>query len=259
MVRLSWKMKVTIILIGSSAVLALLHVLLFADMHSLLFYLALDVVFVPVQVLLVTVLIEQFMNERERQTLLRKLNMVIGAFFGEVGNALIKMMWDSSGDTSTLEQGLAMTLEWEEPHYREAGEFVQGYRWKFASHRLQLEELKEFLLQNRNFVLGLLQNPNLLEHDAFTDLLWAVCHLTEELEARKSFQDLPRSDLKHLEVDIQRAFGLLVREWLAYMQHLAKHYPYMHSLSVRTNPFNPAANPVVVENNGIDEATVPNR
>ncbi len=223
------------------------------------FYLALDVVFVPVQVLLVTVLIEQFMNERERQTLLRKLNMVIGAFFGEVGNRLIKMMGACSGDSSTLEQGLAVAQDWGQSHYREAGEFIQGYRWKFDSHGLRLEELKDFLLKKRDFVLGLLQNPNLLEHDAFTDLLWAVCHLTEELEARKSFQELPRSDLKHLEVDIQRAFGLLVREWLAYLQHLAQHYPYMHSLSVRTNPFNPVANPVVVENNVIDEAAVPNR
>jgi len=96
-------------------------------------------------------------------------------------------------------------------------------------------------------VLGLLQNPNLLEHDEFTDLLWAVCHLTEELEAREILRDLPRYDLKHLEGDIQRAFSLLVREWLSYMQHLRRHYPYIYSLSVRTNPFNPTANPVVVE------------
>jgi len=30
-------------------------------------------------------------------------------------------------------------------------------------------------------LLGLLGNPNLLEHDSFTDLLWAVFHLMEEL------------------------------------------------------------------------------
>lgn len=248
MVRLSWKMKVALILIGSSVALSIFHVFLFEDLRSLLFHLALDVVFVPIQVLLVTVLIEQLMNEREKQLLLRKLNMVIGAFFGEVGNRLIKMMGATSTDFSTLEQALAVAQDWRKSQYDAASEFIQNYQWKLDQHKAQLQDLKESLLKKRDFVLGLLQNPNLLEHDSFTDLLWAVCHLTEELEARKNLQELPGSDLNHLENDIQRAFSLLVREWLSYMQHLRSHYPYMYSLSVRMNPFNSAANPVVFSN-----------
>ena len=247
MVRLSWKMKVALLLTVSSAALSLFHVFLFRDTHTLFFYLALDVVFVPVQVLLVTVLIERLLSEREKQTLLRKLNMVIGAFFGEMGNGLIRMMGATCVDFPALEASLAVAQDWRRTHYKAAAEFIQGCQCKFDPDSVQLQDLKEFLLKKRDFALGLLQNPILLEHDEFTDLLWAVCHLTEELEARKDLQNLPRSDLKHLEVDIQRAFGLLVREWLTYMLHLRKHYPYMHSLSVRMNPFNPTANPVVVE------------
>ena len=37
-------------------------------------------------------------------------------------------------------------------------------------------------------------------------------------------------------------FGvLLVREWLSYMEHLKSDYPYLFSLAVRTNPFDPNA------------------
>ncbi len=246
MVRSSWKMKVALVLIGSSAALSLLHVLFFRDTHTLFFYLALDVVFVPVQVLLVTVLIERLLSEREKQTLLRKLNMVIGAFFGEMGNGLIRMMGATCADFRELEASLAVAQDWRRTHYKAAAEFIQGYQCKFDPDSVQLQDLKEFLLKKRDFALSLLQNPNLLEHDGFTDLLWAVSHLTEELEARKNLQNLPHSDLNHLEVDIRRAFGLLVREWLSYMQHLRKHYPYMYSLSVRMNPFNPTATPIVL-------------
>jgi hypothetical protein len=42
-------------------------------------------------------------------------------------------------------------------------------------------------------------------------------------------------------VDIRRAYHLLLREWLGYMAHLHADYPYLFSLAVRTNPFNPAA------------------
>jgi len=47
--------------------------------------------------------------------------------------------------------------------------------------------------------------------------------------------------LSHLASDIKRAHHLLVREWLAHMEHLKNEYPYLFSLAVRTNPFDPNA------------------
>ena len=154
MVRLSWKMKVTLVLIGSSAALTLFHVFLFSDLHSLLFYLALDVVFVPIQVLLVTVLIERLLTEREKQIVLRKLNMVIGAFFGEMGYALIKIMGATSADFSTLRQPLIITQDWRMSHYDAALKFIQSYQCKFDPNNEQLQGLKEFLLQKRHELKG---------------------------------------------------------------------------------------------------------
>ena len=85
----------------------------------------------------------------------------------------------------------------------------------------------------------------MLEHDTFTDLLWAVTHLTEELACRENCGDLPETDLQHLTGDMKRAYILLVHEWLDYMQHLKQNYPYLFSLAVRMNPFDPAASPIV--------------
>lgn len=85
MVRLSWKVYTALALLGLSILLATGHILFFEDAPTLFFYLALDIVFVPVQVLLVTLIIERLLNERERQAMIKKLNMVIGAFMSEVG------------------------------------------------------------------------------------------------------------------------------------------------------------------------------
>jgi hypothetical protein len=95
------------------------------------------------------------------------------------------------------------------------------------------------------FLLRLLENPNLLEHEAFTDLLRAVFHLTEELIARKDFSKLPISDFEHLAGDIKRAYILLVHQWLDYMKYLKNNYPYLFSLAMRTNPFDQEISPVV--------------
>lgn len=46
-------------------------------------------------------------------------------------------------------------------------------------------------------MLTLLENPQLFEHDRFTDLLHAVFHLADESNARESFIDLPTTDYNH--------------------------------------------------------------
>jgi hypothetical protein len=91
-----------------------------------------------------------------------------------------------------------------------------------------------------------LENPNLLENEHFTDLLWATFHLAEELEARPSMTNLPETDLEHIANDIKRLYGHLAAEWLTYAEHLKSKYPFLFSLVVRTHPFQEHPSPIVV-------------
>lgn len=246
MPRLSWKIKISLILSGLTGVLTLLHIALFNDPRTLFFYLALDIVFVPVQVLLVSIVIEQLLSERETQIKRRKLNMVIGAFMGELGTRLLGDMNRLRVDARAFDAALNVDRDWKQNDYRQARQQVAASHLFFASTMGDLAGLRALLLPQRNFVLGLLQNANTLEHEAFSDLLLAVCHLTEELECRGDFALLPESDHQHLHGDILRAYGLLVTQWLSYMEHQQSHYPYIFSLAVRTSPFNPNASAVVL-------------
>ena len=108
-------------------------------------------------------------------------------------------------------------------------------------------DLNSFLTLKRNNLLRLLENPNLLEHESFSHLLRAVFHLTEELSIRVDLNKLPKSDYAHLRVDIKRVYVLLIIQWLDYMEHLHNYYPYLFSLAIRTNPFNPEASVEVME------------
>lgn len=245
MFTLPWKVAMGLILVAASALMGIVHAFVFEDPKTLMFYLALDIVFVPVQVLLVTLIIERLLNEREKQNLLRKMNMVVGAFFSEMGHDLLSEMRGVCVNFSELQTNLAIRGNWDRTAFQNAMKWLNTFECRLDGGALELERLKGFLLAKRGFVLGLLQNPNLLEHESFTDLLWAVCHLTEELDARNDVNGLPSSDRRHLEGDMVRALGCLLHEWLSYMQHLKSDYPYMYSLSVRTNPLNPKASPIV--------------
>lgn len=195
-----------------------------------------NLAFLPVYVIFVTLMIEEIMRERERDTLMRKLNMVIGVFFSEVGNRLFKELSVCIVSCDELRKHLLVSGEWSEKEFRAAGEYLRGTQVRFCAGSTELCRLKGFLVTRRAFLVGLLENQNLLEHEQFTDLLWAVFHLMEELEARPSFDDMPQSDIEHVNGDMQRVFGCLSREWVFYMQHLRRDYPYLFSLASRLNP-----------------------
>jgi hypothetical protein len=118
---------------------------------------------------------------------------------------------------------------------------------KTDARRISLTALKDLLVVKRSFLLSLLENPALLEHDTFTDTLWAITHLTEELIARQDLSRLSEHDLDHLSGDMERVLNRLVNEWVDHMKHLKRDYPYLYSLAVRMNPFNPDARAEIPE------------
>lgn len=105
--------------------------------------------------------------------------------------------------------------------------------------------MKEFLESRRMFLLRLVENPSLLEHEAFTTLLRAVLHVSEEPGYRESLEDLPEADVEHLAGDLTRTYAILTRQWLQYLWFIRKAYPHLFSLAVRTNPLDPSATAVV--------------
>ena len=232
-------------LVALSALIYFIHYAIFTDIHHIFIYLVGDIAFVPIEVLLVTLIIHRLLTQREKRALLEKLNMVIGAFFSEVGVELLNYFSAFDPDSDKIRKELVVEADWSDKEFLDVAGRLKSHDYKVRGKNGDLENLKTFLTERRNFLLRLLENPNLLEHDAFTNLLWAVFHLTEELSHRKSLGDLPESDLGHLSGDIRRAYVLLVSEWLDYMHHLKNNYPYLFSLAIRTNPFDPQASPVV--------------
>jgi hypothetical protein len=204
-----------------------------------------NLAFLPVYVIFVTLLVEQTLRDREHQTIMRKLNMVIGVFFSEIGNNLLKELALCVESKDDLHAQLQVSGQWREADFKQALNWLQSHHFKVVNSGCDLQLLKELLVSRRTFLVGLLENQNLLEHEAFTDLLWAVFHLMEELNARKSLENMPQSDIEHINGDINRAFGYLSREWVLYMKHLQLDYPYLFSLAVRLNPMLSHPDPLV--------------
>ena len=243
--RLSWQIMLGLSLVILSAVFYLLHYAIFRDAHHIFIYMVGDVAFVFIEVLLVTLIIHRLLSDREKRAKLEKLNMVIGTFFSEVGTGLLSYFSDCDPSLDNIRKELIVTNGWSELEFSTVSKRLKTYHYAVDIQKVDLDHIRSFLAAKRDFLVRLLENPVLLEHESFTELLRAVFHLAEELESREDVTQLPGADVTHLAGDMKRAYTLLVRQWLDYMKYLKNNYPYLFSLAMRTNPFDRKASPIV--------------
>jgi len=231
-----WFVILAAILLISSLSIYVLHYLIFKDAHHIFIFLLHDVAFLPIEVLLVGLILERVLERREKRIRLQKLNMVIGTFFSELGNDLFRGLTESIENIGEAVEPLGVRGRWKNGDYINAINFLKSFRFEIKPEDLDLVSLREMLVSKRDLLVMLLGNPNLLENEEFTELLWSVFHLLDELWARTSFDDIPKEDRNHIVQDVRRVYRRLAREWIRYCRHLQQAYPYMFAFVVKTHP-----------------------
>jgi len=224
-----------------SAIFALIHYGFFRNAHELESYVLIHLMLIPIDVLVVAMILQRLLAVHEKRALMRKLNMVIGVFFMEAGTEVLRRIAACDSDPDGIAAALRVRKDWDQRSFADLIRRLGAGERPIDIARADLVALHTFLRGKRDLVLSLLENPNLLEHEDFTDMLWAVFHLSEELSHRRDPAALPELDAAHIAGDMRRAYRRLLVGWLRYMDHLRRDYPYLFSLALRTNPFDPAA------------------
>lgn len=187
---------------------------------------------------------EMMLNRREKQTITNKIFMLVGIFYSESGNKLMKLFSSYDPDIQQLIGRLNIKGNWSRKQLSAIAPLLKNHAFSIDIQKVDLTRLLEFLQNNRSLMVRLIEHPSLLENETFAELLRAVFHLTEELNYREDLVNLPDHDRAHLCGDIQRIYKLLVTQWVDYMIHLKDFYPYLFSLEVRMSPYNPNASAV---------------
>jgi len=188
---------------------------------------------------------ELFIVRRETHNRKRKVNMVLGTFFSEIGYHLIDRFSALDENINALRPHLIMDMSWDKKEFASARKALGSHTFKLTVRPDALKFFQTFFLSKRQFLIDLIENPVLVEHEAFSEVLLALFHLMDELNARGNFSTLPEPDLTHLSGDFNRAYKGLALQWIDYLAHLKESYAYLYSLAARKNPFNPKASPVV--------------
>ncbi len=180
---------------------------------------------------------EMMLSRREERSRHDKLNILAGLFFSEIGLSVLKTASIKDSAIGSIRKTLASAGKWTDADVSAIRTYFSGHESDLAPLPADFELLRGILKENQYLMIQLLENPVLVEHEHFTDILRAAFHFNEELRSRNDFRELPPSDLEHLKGDLKRLYDFLIPQWVDYMVFLKENYPYLFSLAVRTNPF----------------------
>jgi hypothetical protein len=235
--KIKWQVKLGVLLVILSFIVYFINYAIFKDFHHILTFFLEDLAFIPIEVLVVTLLIDKVIEKREKEHMMQKLNMVIGVFFTEIGTSIMHTCIKLDPNVDKIRAAMIIKEECDKADYNNLLKILKNYEYSISIEGVDVHEVKEFLTSKREFLIRLLENPNLLEHETFAELLNAVFHVEEELLAR-DLDKLSKEDEDHIEGDIVRVYKYIVYEWVQYMRHLQGKYPYLFKTALYNNPFN---------------------
>ena len=235
--KYKWEIKLSIVLIMVSFMLYLAQFLTFGHLDQIYENILGQLAFLPIYVLLVTIVIEQLLERKEKDNKRQKMNVVVGVFFSEIGKELLVKLLSYDRNSKEIVDSCLFIEESFHKSSKDVLKALKQYKPKIKADADMLKDLKIFMIGNKDFLMRAVQNPNLYEHESFTELILAVFHLYEELSKRKVLDNLPNREYEHLSDDLENAFIKIVFEWLYYMRNLKIEYPYLFAIELRDNPF----------------------
>ena len=154
-----WRLIFALSLLISSLLLYLFDYAVFKDPHEILTFMLGEIAFLPIEVLLVTLVVDRLLRYMERRNRLEKLNMVIGAFYVEVGTNLLAYLSDMDPNLEVVRSNLQVTSNWSREEFSRVARSLEEYNYKIDISRVDLMQLHVMLSRERDFFLRLIENP----------------------------------------------------------------------------------------------------
>lgn len=230
-----------LILIGGGLVLLSLflhyiHYLLFRDLHHTLIFLAADIAFIPMEVFFSYFVFDRLLEKREVEHIIERLHILIGVFFSEVGSSFLSELVNGDSKVKLLREKFCSKKIWNDSDFEKIKNDIITYDFNLNINSINVEKLKRELDENRDFIINLLMNESLHEHETFTEMLMSLMHLKEELDSRWN-RDIANYEEIHIEMDMENAYKYLTIEWCQYMKYLSGNYPNLFIKALIDNPF----------------------
>lgn len=229
--------QLILLLLCASALLYAIHYLIFRDLHHLAIFGLHELAFVPLEVILVTLGLDQLVEKTHREEARSKVSIIETLYFNESGGTMLRYLTSFDPDAARLRELLQVTEDWHSSDFRQAIRQLKSYPFLLDLDRIDFFGLHYHLSQRHEYYRSMLENPALTQSEAFTEMIMKVYLLWEELDGRTNLYQLPEKDRSYLAELLHEIYRELTEYWLDNVYNHSIHNRFRLHRAVESNPF----------------------
>ncbi len=229
--------QLILLLLCTSALLYAIHYLIFRDLHHLAIFGLHELAFVPLEVILVTLGLDQLVEKTHREEARSKVSIIETLYFNESGGTMLRYLTSFDPDAARLRELLQVTEDWHSSDFRQAIRQLKSYPFLLDLDRIDFFGLHYHLSQRHEYYRSMLENPALTQSEAFTEMIMKIYLLWEELDGRTNLYQLPEKDRNYLAELLHEIYRELTEYWLDNVYNHSIHNRFRLHRAIESNPF----------------------
>lgn len=229
--------QLILLLLCVSALLYAIHYLIFRDLHHLAIFGLHELAFVPLEVILVTLGLDQLVEKTHREEARSKVSIIETLYFNESGSTMLRYLTSFDPDAARLRELLQVTQDWRSSDFRQAIRQLKSYPFLLDLDRIDFFGLHYHLSQRHEYYRSMLENPALTQSEAFTEMIMKIYLLWEELDGRTNLYQLPEKDRSYLAELLHEIYRELTEYWLDNVYNHSIHNRFRLHRAIESNPF----------------------
>lgn len=214
-------------LIVMSLAVAAVHYAFFGDLKYIKSYFLLHLAFLPLHALVLVMAVEALLAMRERADRKRKLSILLGVFFRQIGIELYSIMASMIDNRDEFDDLITVEPGWKRRQFAHARAALTKTKFWIKADKDQLKSLVKTLLDKEDDIVQMTRNPHLLEFPSLHQALMRLFHLIEELHFHRTWDNMSDQAYDHLANDVSKALQSMAVLWMDYLAYLKADHPIL--------------------------------
>ena len=214
-----------------------LYFVAFNDRQYVYFTIVHGIVEAPFNMLVTGVLFNYILNRKEKSSEKGKTDMLIGIFYSEVGNELLRLFLESDRYVEYFREKFMIKREWKEADYKKLILESDSIEHSINIENIDLLKLKEKLGNVTGLSMDLLTSTSLQNKDDFNIIVNNVFYLKGELDDRNIEAGLEEYEKVHLQKIVNELYLKLIKMWVSHMYYRQSSNEQMFVKALIKSPF----------------------
>ncbi|MBR5536945.1 MAG: hypothetical protein IKU58_03495 [Clostridia bacterium] len=229
--------QIVCLLLCTSAVLYVLHYLIFRDLHHIGIFFLHELAGMPLEVILVSLFFDKLIEKTHEEENQSKLSIIETLFFNESGGNMLRYLSSFDPNFDELADIMNVRMDWKAIDYQAARLHLKDYSFHLDVEKVDFFGLHYHLDERHAYYRNILENPALTQSSEFTELVMKIYLMWEELDCRTDLYNLDLHEKHYLGELLTEIYEELAVYWLDNAHnHSIHNRPRLHRV-IETSPF----------------------